>query len=279
MQGIGNDFILIDSQENPDVFTNNCFNLKQTELARIADRKYGIGCDQILVITPPSNKSADYDYLIYNQDGSSAGYCGNGARCVIRYLADKYKITPPITLNTNGHISKGYFAAKSQITINMGKPNFDPRASGYKKEVNKYNDYSYLIGNQIINFGIISMGNPHVVINLSDPSWLNSDQYLQEIAEAIQNSGLFANGVNVNFFVVISPDELKMRTFERGVGFTLACGSGACATASFAISQKLCNTTVHISMPGGILQIYWDRTNEIEMTGDAAYVFDGNILL
>jgi diaminopimelate epimerase len=279
MQGIGNDFILIDSQENPALFTNNRFNLKSSELARIADRNFGIGCDQILVVTPPSNKFADFDYLIYNQDGSCAGYCGNGARCVIRYLADKYHANEPITLNTHGRISKGYFAPKGQITINMGQPNFNPEASGYTNDTNKYNDYSYLVGNQIVNFGIVSMGNPHAVIKLNSSDDFNNLEHLVEIAHAIQNSGLFINGVNVNFFVVTAPDKIKLRTYERGVGFTLACGSGACATASYAISQKLCNSDIHIIMPGGSLHIRWDNIKEIEMTGDAAYVFDGSINL
>lgn len=279
MQGIGNDFVLIDSQENPGLFTNNLLNLNSNELAAIASRHYGIGCDQILIVTKTSNESADFDYLIYNQDGSTAGYCGNGARCVIRYLADKYHINPPITLNTNGRLSTGYFAANKQITINMGRPNFDPKASGYEKDVNEYNDYSYLIGSQVINFGIVSMGNPHAIINLSHIDGLASNEQLIKIAQSIQNSGLFANGVNINFFVVISPEELQMRTYERGVGFTLACGSGACAAASFAIAQSLCSTNVCISMPGGILNIHWDKVNEIEMTGDAAYVFDGTISL
>ncbi len=279
MHGIGNDFVLIDSQENPDLFTERHFNLKPRELAKIANRNHGIGCDQILVITPASNKFANFDYLIYNQDGSSAGYCGNGARCVVKYLADRYHINTPITLNTHGRLSKGALTPKGQITINAGQPNFDPKASGCDKEISTYNSYSYLVGNQIVNFAIVSMGNPHAIISLANLKQLNTTSTLIKIAEAIQTSGLFAHGVNVSFFVVVSPEKIQMRTYERGVGFTLACGSGACATASFAIASKLCNQKIHVAMPGGSLQIHWDMISEIEMTGDAAYVFDGNMLL
>lgn len=279
MQGIGNDFILIDRQENPKLFTDKCFNLKPNELAHIASRNYGIGCDQILVIGPTDNNFESFDYHIYNQDGSPAGFCGNGARCVIRYLADKHQLNSPITLNTNGRLSIGMVTPEKLVTINIGQPNFDPEASGYTKDRNQFNDYSILIGGQLVHFGIISMGNPHAVISLENLKQLNATATLKKIAEAIQNSGLFTNGVNVSFFVVLSPEKIQMRTYERGVGFTLACGSGACATASLAIAKKQCKSDVHIIMPGGSLHIHWDMATEIEMTGDANYVFEGSMPL
>ncbi len=279
MHGIGNDFIVIDSNDNQWLFTDGQFNLKPNELAKIANRNHGIGCDQILVIAPPSNKAANFDYLIYNQDGSSAEYCGNGARCVIRYLADKYQLDTPITLNTHNRLSTGSLIGRGHVTINVGVPNFNPEASGCNKEVNKYNDYSHLIGNQIVNFGIVSMGNPHAIVKLTNSRQLNATATLIKIAESIQTSGLFANGVNVSFFIVSTTEKIQMRTYERGAGFTLACGSGACATASFAIANKLCKPKVTVSMPGGSLQISWDLAHEIEMTGDAAYVFDGSMSL
>ncbi|MCC2624937.1 MAG: diaminopimelate epimerase [Burkholderiales bacterium] len=279
MHGIGNDFIVIDSNDNQWLFADGQFNLKPNELAKIANRNRGIGCDQVLVIAPSSNKAANFDYLIYNQDGSSAEYCGNGARCVIRYLADKYKLDSPIILNTNNRLSTGSVFGRGHVTINAGVPNFDPKASGCDKEINKYNDYSYLVGNQIINFGIVSMGNPHAIVKLANSRQLHATATLVKIAEAIQASGLFANGVNVSFFLISTPEKIQMRTYERGAGFTLACGSGACATASFAIANKLCKPKVTVSMPGGSLQISWDLAHEIEMAGDAAYVFDGSMIL
>ncbi|MCC2645072.1 MAG: diaminopimelate epimerase [Burkholderiales bacterium] len=279
MQGLGNDFILIDSQENPDLFTNKSFNLKPYELAKIANRNYGIGCDQILIIMPSSSKLANYDYLIYNQDGTSAGYCGNGARCVIRYIADKYQINLPITLNTNGRLSTGCITSTGQVTIHVGYPDFSPQASNFVKDKNEFNHYSYLIDKQLINFGIVSIGNPHAILSLDNLEQLNAIRPLARIAEAIGNSGLFIEGVNVSFFVIDSPKNIRMRTYERGAGFTLACGSGACATASFAIAQKYCGQNVNVLMPGGTLEIYWDMENEIKMTGDAAYVFEGIITL
>lgn len=279
MQGIGNDFVLIDSLNNMALFTNGRFNLKPDELAKIAQRNRGIGCDQILVIAPTSNPLADFDYLIYNQDGSCAKYCGNGARCVIRYLADTRHISAPITLNTNGRLSHGQLGGKDQVIVSMGQPNFDPKASGYTQETMADNNYSYLFGAERVNFGIVSMGNPHAVIQLVNLAQLGQTEHLGKIAGAIQSSRLFTHGVNISFFVVNAIGAIEMLTYERGCGFTLACGSGACATASFAIAKHLCQPEVCVTMPGGSLHIYWNSIEEMQMTGDASYVFDGSMLL
>lgn len=277
MHGLGNDFVLIDSQNNPELYINGKVNLTKKELALLANRNYGIGCDQILFIEPASNDKANFDYLIYNQDGSKALYCGNGARCVVSYLANTYQLANPIILNTHGKISYGSPTETGQITISMGQPDFNPINSGYTAEANQYGNYSFLFGNNLIPFGIVSMGNPHAIIALNSQSQLSETEKLTQIAKALQNSKLFTDSVNVSFFFIDKNNAIRLRTYERGAGFTLSCGTGACATAIFAMINKLCDNHILVHTAGGSLQIKWDRGHEVEMTGDATDVFDGII--
>jgi diaminopimelate epimerase len=271
MQGLGNDFVLFDCITIP-------FNLNTTQLKFIADRKFGIGCDQILVIEPSIDSNSDFIYRIFNADGSAAGHCGNGARCVIAYLWNKLH-KAEFRLAIQKQVISGYKNQDNTISINMGTPKFEPTTLPFIHSQNKNNLYTLNINNTQITFGICFVGNPHVMLKLNSVSELTDMEHLSTIGKLIQNSPLFPEGVNVNFYVVINQKQIKLITYERGCGFTLACGTGATATASYAIARQETKQEVNVMMPGGTLNIMWDGINEIIMTGDAVHVFDGQICI
>ena len=269
MQGLGNDFVLLDCR-------NNSFNLTVAELQFLADRKFGVGCDQILVIETSINPTADFIYRIFNADGSEAGHCGNGARCVIEYLWDKINKSK-ITLQIQKQLIHGHKNPDGSISINMGTPDFAPAALPFLQQQNPDNIYVLHIQGKAISYGICSVGNPHVMVKLSETPDLDNTQHLTFLAQLIQNSSLFPEGVNVNFYVIKNSKTIALRTYERGCGFTFACGTGATATACYAIAQHTVLHNVDVEMPGGKLNIAWDMINEIIMTGPAVSIFTGQL--
>lgn len=279
MHGAGNDFVLIDSKVNPDIYTDGKLNLTQSQLQRIASRNYGIGCDQILLIEPNTNTQAHFDYRVYNQDGGAARYCGNGARCVIRYLSDTYKIAYPIILNTNGYITYGEPIKDDQITISIKAPSFNAQESGYTGKIDLDNNYQCEIDRDIINFSIVFIGNAHIVIRVRDQTLLHNTSKLSYIGKTLTQYKLFNHGVNINFFYPTEKNIINLRTYENGCGLTLACGSGACATAAYAILNNIVDNQVDVEMPGGKLQIFWDKVGNLQMIGEAIYVFAGTMLI
>ena len=271
MQGLGNDFVLLDCR-------GKTFDLTTAELQFLADRKFGVGCDQILVIEDPLDNGYDFIYRIFNADGSEAGHCGNGARCVIQYLWDKVNKSQ-IVLRIQKQNITGRRNGDGTITVNMGSPAFNPSDLPFLHAITSNNRYELNLDAIKINFGICSVGNPHVLIRLNILQELENDSKLSKIGKLLQESALFPESVNVNFYTVISPSQIKLRTYERGCGFTLACGTGATATASYAILQNEVNNNVALEMPGGKLNIAWDGVNEILMTGAAVLVFDGQLCI
>lgn len=269
MQGLGNDFVLLDCRETP-------FDLDIKELQFLADRKFGIGCDQILIIEPAKDDNSDFNYRIFNADGSEAGNCGNGARCVIQYLWDKVG-KHEIRLGIQKQIITGHKNPDDTISLNMGTPKFNPEELPFDYQENANNIYTLVFDDIPVQFGICSVGNPHVMIKLTDEAKLDNVAKLTNIAKLLQNSKLFPESVNVNFYVICDQSRIKLLTYERGCGFTLACGTGATATACNAILHNETNQSVNVEMPGGILNITWDGINEIVMSGPAVYVFDGQL--
>jgi len=280
MHGLGNDFVILDATLNPELFdaTGKC-TLTKTQISLIGNRNLGIGCNQILLVNPCVNGSADFDYLIYNSDGSTAEYCGNGARCIVKYLLEKYPEKTSITLNTNGHLTHGSIDTNKLITINVGIPEFDPLRCGYMLS-NKIEDSYKVNQDGQITFGVVSMGNPHAAVKIDLDMQLQDTKRLQKVANLLQQPWIFNNSVNVSFFIIKDRHHINMRTYERGCGFTQACGSGACATASYAIKNNWVDgDNLKLSQPGGDIYISWDKTHELIMTGDATHVFDGAISL
>ncbi len=267
MQALGNDFVLFDCTILPVL-------LSSEQIKFIANRRLGIGCDQVLLLEP-SNDS-DVNYKIFNADGSSASHCGNGARSVIAYLWNKLN-KPQITLKMQNQSITGYKNQDDTISINMGMPNFNPQSLPFNHQEQNNNEYHLDIDGTKINFGICSVGNPHVMIRLNSTHEL--DNNLEHIAKLLQNSLLFPNSVNVNFYVVINESQIKLLTYERGCGFTEACGTGATATACYAMDKNQVSTNVTVEMLGGKLNIQKDSINQIIMTGDAIHVFDGEICI
>ena len=279
MQGLGNDFILLDLTQQP-------IQLSPAQLQFLADRKFGIGCDQILFIEAPGANNADFVYRIFNADGTEAGHCGNGARCVIQYLYTHNLATtavatavgvatPQIRLSIKKQVITGQKAQNNCISINMGIPQFNPAALPFQHNTSSNHVYTLTCGSEVISGGVISVGNPHFAVQLRSESELADSARLAHIAQLIQAADYFPEGVNVNFYVVMDKQHLKLRTYERGCGFTLACGTGATATACYAILQHQVEQNVTVSMPGGNLTIEWHISGEATMTGPAIEVFHG----
>jgi diaminopimelate epimerase len=272
MHGLGNDFIVLDYSNKPS------FNLTVEQMQLLANRKYGIGCDQILVIETSTQANVDYLYTIFNADGSHANNCGNGARCIIKYLYSKYKNLPAkLSLQLKDRLIVGSINQDESINVNMGHPYFKPSKIPFLGKANSTNLYQLNYNHSVIDFGIISMGNPHAVIKLDNLRSLTPSLKLKKLAQFVQNSGLFPQGVNVNFYYQNNKQNISVLTYERGVGFTDACGTGACAVACYTINQKACDAKVKISMPGGNLTIFWQKDQEIIMTGPAVEVYTGTI--
>lgn len=280
MQGLGNDFIIVDKLTTP---------LNQKQIKFMCDRKFGIGADQLLVLEAAHSKDFDYYYTIFNPDGSEAEQCGNGARCVIKYLKHLHPAKTTIKLKTANRIIHGNISEQNTsdmlISVNMASPKFNSTTvdlienyPGLQK--NSSNMYTFKQNEHTINFGIVSMGNPHAVIQISDEEKLTDLATLKAQALALQNCGAFTKGVNVNFFCRLNQHQVKLRTYERGAGFTLACGSGASATISHAILNQLIRHHADVLMDGGQLKIQWaGGNNDLWMTGAAQIVFTGQIKL
>jgi len=270
MNGLGNDFVVINN-------LHLGLHLSSKQIQYLSDRKFGVGCDQVLLIGQPSDNSSDFFYHIYNSDGSIAGQCGNGARCFIKFLYDN-SLTDKVTvrLQTETRKIEGWQSDHGLIEVNLGKPDFSPANIPLVAE--QANSYYYNLDGETIEFAAVSMGNPHAVILMQSQDMLADDSYLCKVGYELQNCYLFPESVNVNFMFVESRDRIILRTFERGSGLTLACGSGACAAASIAIRDGLVDNTVKVQMQGGTLQIFW-QGDDLYMKGEASHVYDGEIEL
>ncbi len=269
MHGLGNDFVLLNGFRQP-------LSLTSEHVRRIADRHFGIGCDQVLVVEPPRG-DADVHYRIYNADGGEVEHCGNGIRCVARYLRDEGIVAKDeITVETmKGGLSKVYIETNGLVRVNMGVPRFEPanipmqvrsRASSYQVEV----------GGGHVSVGAVSMGNPHAVIKVDNVDTAP----VRTLGPMIEHHALFPEGVNVGFMQVVDAAHVKLRVFERGTGETLACGTGACAAVVVGRMHGLLKPLVDVQLTGGHLSISWSEPGQpVWMTGPAARVFEGQITL
>lgn len=270
MHGLGNDFIVINNLELQHPFSPE-------QIRYLADRKFGIGCDQVLLIERATDGVSDFFYRIFNSDGSIAGQCGNGARCFIRFVVERGLISrSKVYLQTLDRVITGALLHDDIVKVDMGVPNFIP--SQIPLNATEQKSYFLDIGTKQVEFFAVSMGNPHAVIKLPERSLLTDDEYLSQIAMALQQSEFFPESVNVNFVYVDNHQQISLRTFERGCGFTLACGSGACASAAIAIREAWADSLVKVVMLGGNLDIEWHGVNLI-MRGQATFVFDGELEL
>lgn len=268
MQGIGNDYVYI-----------NCFEeqVKSPEKLAIAvsDRHFGIGSDGLILIN--SSEVADFEMEMYNADGSRGEMCGNGIRCVGKYVYD-YGLTDKthVTIETLAGIKYLDLQVENgkvkQVRVNMGSPLLKPEEIPIALEGERVIDAPICIGNTEYRMTGVGMGNPHTVVFLEDIEQMK----IEEIGPKFEYHSYFPNRVNTEFVKVINRTHVKMRVWERGSGETLACGTGACAVAVACILNGLTEEAVTVSLLGGDLQIQWDRKeNIVYMTGPAEVVFDG----
>nr|WP_086939217.1 diaminopimelate epimerase [Thaumasiovibrio occultus] len=269
MHGLGNDFAVV------DCVTQNVF-FSPDAVRRLADRHRGIGFDQLLVVEPPYDPESDFHYRIFNADGSEVEQCGNGARCFARFvrlkgLTNKYTIG--VTTKSGKMVLK--VESDSQITVNMGVPQFEPSKIPFKAN-SREKTYLLRLDDSTLFCGAVSMGNPHCVTIVDD---INTAP-VEEIGPLVESHERFPERVNAGFMQVISRSEVKLRVYERGAGETQACGSGACAAVAVGIEQGLLDSEVKVHLPGGALKIRWAGEDKpLYMTGPAEHVFDGQFTL
>jgi len=272
LQATGNDFILVDARK----VDQNWAELAQT----ICQRHFGVGADGLILVQ--NSKVADLKMRIFNPDGSEAEACGNGLRCFAKYsiergIVDKTNLTIetlPGIRKTNACVSQGKV---NQVEVNMGAPRFQPEQIPIRVEVDiiPILDYPLMIGGRKLALSLLSMGNPHAVSFLSEPV---ANFPLAEIGPKVERHAIFPQRTNFEIAKVLSREKIEARVWERGVGETLACGSGACAIAVAARLLSYVNGKVDIILPGGILTISWDRGGEVLLSGPVEEVFTGEYL-
>jgi diaminopimelate epimerase len=266
MHGAGNDFVVIDLRDGtaaPDAAL----------AARLADRHTGVGCDQILTIEPPRSAGAVASYGIWNADGSPSGQCGNGARCVAAWLVRdgaaggaRFVVDSPVGTHEVENLGDGRYA------IAMGVPRFEPADVPLAGFAAAQPEYALELDGARVAFGAVSMGNPHAVIEVDDVAAAD----VAGLGRTLQRSQAFPQSCNVGFAHVLAPDHVRLRVYERGVGETLACGSGACAALASLVRRGRLAREATVSLPGGDLRIRWpDDRAEVIMAGPAAFVFEG----
>ena len=269
MHGIGNDFVVLDG-------INQVVNLSSAQVQRIADRHFGVGCDQLLVVEAYAGEEADFRYRIFNADGSEVEQCGNGARCFARFVYDQgltQKTTIPV-MTASGLIVLN-IQPNGQVMVNMGVPEFAPERIPFISE-RQQTLYNREIAGEWVSFSAVSMGNPHAVLQVTDVDTVP----VGVLGPALEHHPSFPRRVNVGFMQVLGRDRIRLRVFERGSGETLACGTGACAAVVAGCIQGLLDTQVTVALPGGDLQIRWDGEGQpVWMTGPAETVFRGTLRL
>lgn len=268
MHGAGNDFVVLDLRDGtppPDAAL----------AARLGDRHMGVGCDQILTIEPPRSAGAVAAYRIWNGDGSASGQCGNGARCVAAWLVrdgaargTRFVIDSPFAAHEVEALGAGRYA------IDMGMPVLDPARIPLAGFAAPQAEYRLDVAGEPVMFGALSMGNPHAVVEVGDVATAP----VAVLGPALQHSQAFPQSVNVGFAQVLAPDRIALRVYERGVGETLACGSGACAAVVALVRRGRVGRDVAVQLPGGELRIAWPADDApVRMAGPAAFVFEGTL--
>lgn len=268
MHGLGNDFVVIDATKTP-------FKLTSAEIQKMANRRYGIGFDQMLVIEPMDNQQADFRFRIFNADGGEVGQCGNGARCVALYIRER-KLSPKseIRLMTLGGLLEIAHRPDQKIMVQMGIPRFEPEHIPFVTDKME-NIYKLELADTSVPLSVVNVGNPHAVIMVEQ---LRSEE-VQNLGELISRHERFPEGVNVGFMQVIDAQQIRLRVYERGTGETLACGSGACAAMVVGRRNGLLQERVTVSQPGGTLTIDWQGPKTmVKMTGPASLVYTGKWL-
>ncbi|CRK85949.1 Diaminopimelate epimerase [Candidatus Providencia siddallii] len=266
MHGLGNDFMIVNSINQNIIFST-------TLIAQLANRHTGIGFDQLLIIEQTLNPNIDFQYRIFNADGSEALQCGNGIRCFTRFvylnkLTDKQQIKASTRY---GYTIISNINKNNDICVNMGEPNFEPKMIPFLA-VKKKKKYLIQLKKQTITCGVVSIGNPHCIIQVKNISTTE----IKILGKELEKHKCFPEYTNIGFMEIINIHHIRLRVYERGVGETQACGTGACAAVAVGITQGLLNNIIRVDLPGGTLEIKWNGVGTpLYMIGPATHVYDG----
>jgi diaminopimelate epimerase len=274
MQGLGNDFLVFDAPAAADT------HLDSSRLRALADRHTGIGFDQALMLEPPRDAGSRVFYRIFNSDGTEVEQCGNGARCIAALLhARAPELGRDLVMGSVGGVVHARIRDGGLVSVDMGVPNFDPRAlpmnaadgAGAAAPALMY---SLKVDGVDVEIGAVSMGNPHAVLRVSDVKTAPVARF----GPSIEHHPRFPKRTNVGFMQIVDRGHLRLRVFERGAGETLACGTGACAAVAVGRQQGLLDEEVRVDLPGGTAVVSWAAAGEhVWLTGPATTVFTGSI--
>jgi diaminopimelate epimerase len=269
MQGLGNDFLVFDA---PAAAADIHFD--STRLRALADRHTGVGFDQALMLESPRDASSRVFYRIFNADGTEVEQCGNGARCVAALLyARAPQLGRDFVMGSRGGVVHARVGDDGMVSVDMGAPNFDPRALPMDASA-EASRYSLRVEGEYLEIGAVSMGNPHAVVRVPDVKTAP----LERFGPSIERHESFPNRTNVGFMQIVDRGHIRLRVFERGVGETLACGTGACAAVAVGRRQGLLDDDVRVDLPGGTATVSWAAEGEhLWLTGPATTVFTGSI--
>jgi diaminopimelate epimerase len=269
MHGAGNDFVVLDGYRED-------IELNPEKLRLLADRHFGVGCDQILLVEKPQNKEADFRYRIFNSDGGEVEQCGNGARCFMHFVHDQQLTTKrEIIVETSSGMIKPRLEQDGRVTVDMGAPIFEPDRIPFEDGRGAVSE-PLKVGRKTLDISALSMGNPHAVQLVDDIKLAP----VFELGLLIENHPRFPNRVNAGFMQIMDRTHIMLRVYERGAGETLSCGTGACAAVVAGIRRGLLDSPVNVATRGGTLTISWDGNGAtVLMTGPAITVFTGEINL
>ena len=268
MHGLGNDFVVLDA-------INQNFVPNAAQVRWLADRHFGVGCDQLLVVETSAQPDVDFRYRIFNADGGEVEQCGNGARCFVRFVHEQGLTTKrQIRVETQSGLIAPRLEQNGEVTVDMGAPRFAPDEIPFISDSDAVVQL-LLVGNAQIDISVVSMGNPHAVQVVADA---DSAPVTQQ-GPLIENHARFPRRVNAGFMQVLDRHAIRLRVYERGAGETLACGTGACAAVVAGIRRGLLDSPVRVSTRGGDLLIAWSAGQPVLMTGPAVTVFSAEIEL
>ena len=267
MHGLGNDFMVIDA-------INQSFQPRPELVRQWADRFAGIGFDQMLIVGPPESDAAEFSYRIYNADGGEVAQCGNGARCFARFVRERgLTESNSISVETNTGLLKLDAIDATRYRVDMGVPRFEPSEIPLRAD-RRQALYSTDYEGEEISFSAVSVGNPHMVIQVADVDAAG----VETLGPYFERHMMFPERANIGFMQIVDPAHFRLRVYERGVGETRACGSGACAAMVCGVQLGLLDATATASLAGGELILEWQgEANPVMMTGDTAMVYRGEI--
>ncbi|MDQ1210164.1 diaminopimelate epimerase [Acinetobacter baylyi] len=267
MHGLGNDFVVV------DLISQRAY-LDTTTIQRMADRHFGIGFDQLLIVEPPDYPNVDFKYRIFNADGSEVEQCGNGVRCFARFVHERQLTKKTkIKVQTKAGIVEPELGPNGWVRVNMGYPKFMPHEIPFVTEEFEALYTLELANEQSLKIDVVNMGNPHAVTIV--PDVLTAD--VATMGPQVESHVRFPQRVNAGFMQIVDEKHIRLRVFERGVGETLACGTGACAAAVSGMRRGLLANEVEVELAGGKLQIAWQEGDVVWMTGPTANVYEGRL--